>query len=469
MKQRSALRGIVVWGSVAAVFVCASVQAQVTNPPVASFTASPTSGTAPLNVLFTDTSSNAPTAWAWDFQNDGIVDSTDQNPSHLYATPGAYSVKLTVSNAAGTNSVTKASYITAGEAPNAIPYGESFETYALGTKLAGSNGWFGGSNAVEVIAENPGFVWGYPLPSATHTQVLQLTEAVTNMFTTNGLSVNQTNVWIDVMVSPIPRESAPGDLPTDVQTAIYMGSDTNLHVYHAYYNGGNPAKRWATLQVPGLHTGVWTRVTLKMDYLTDNFGTGIDKYFQISVNGGKPISDPYAYKSIPLLDLSATNGTWFLQACSGQGAGNTHLTSLSTEGPGKLDDVVVDITPPAAPSGTIFGVPVAWYINNGITDPAGDKDGDGYANWQEWVAGTDPNNASSKLELTGIRGKAKVTWSGSNTVSGATYTVLRTTDILTPSSWAPVQTGITTPTWTDPNPPQKDAYYKVVIPWTYTN
>jgi PKD repeat protein len=81
-------------------------------PPTASFTASPTSGTAPLTVNFTDSSSGNPTSWAWDFENDGTVDSTAQSPTFTYTTPSAYTVKLTVSNNVGSNSVTKSNYIT---------------------------------------------------------------------------------------------------------------------------------------------------------------------------------------------------------------------------------------------------------------------------------------------------------------------------------------------------------------------
>jgi PKD repeat protein len=72
-----------------------------TSTPVASFTATPSSGPAPLNVAFTDTSSGSPTSWSWDF-GDGTT-STVQNPSHTYAAPGAYTAKLTVANSAGSN------------------------------------------------------------------------------------------------------------------------------------------------------------------------------------------------------------------------------------------------------------------------------------------------------------------------------------------------------------------------------
>ena len=52
--------------------------------PTADFTATPTSGTAPLDVAFADASAGSPTSWSWDFQNDGTVDSTQANPRHVH-------------------------------------------------------------------------------------------------------------------------------------------------------------------------------------------------------------------------------------------------------------------------------------------------------------------------------------------------------------------------------------------------
>ncbi len=60
----------------------------------ASFTASPLSGTPPLAVSFTDTSSGQITAWSWNF-GDGST-SDQQNPQHTFTKEGSYSVSLTV-------------------------------------------------------------------------------------------------------------------------------------------------------------------------------------------------------------------------------------------------------------------------------------------------------------------------------------------------------------------------------------
>ena len=81
-------------------------------PPTANFTASPTSGTAPLDVAFTDTSTGSPTSWAWDFDNNGTTDSSEQNPHHIYTSPGTYGVKLTATNAGGSDTETKLGLIT---------------------------------------------------------------------------------------------------------------------------------------------------------------------------------------------------------------------------------------------------------------------------------------------------------------------------------------------------------------------
>ena len=86
----------------------------VNAPPlVADFEATPTSGTAPLDVNFTDLSTpvGGIVSWEWDFDNDGTVDSTVQNPTHTYGAAGWYSVKLTVSDGTGSDTCVKEQYI----------------------------------------------------------------------------------------------------------------------------------------------------------------------------------------------------------------------------------------------------------------------------------------------------------------------------------------------------------------------
>jgi len=81
----------------------------VSNPPVADFSGSPTSGVVPLTVQFADQSSGSPSSWSWDF-GDG-TGSTAQNPSHEYTAAGTYTVSLTATNGDGSDTATKTDYI----------------------------------------------------------------------------------------------------------------------------------------------------------------------------------------------------------------------------------------------------------------------------------------------------------------------------------------------------------------------
>ena len=96
--------------------------------PTAAFAGSPTSGTVPLAVQFTDQSSGTITGRSWSF-GDGQT-STAQSPAHTYTAAGLYSVSLAVTGPGGTITETKTSYITAStptvtptSTPTATPTG----------------------------------------------------------------------------------------------------------------------------------------------------------------------------------------------------------------------------------------------------------------------------------------------------------------------------------------------------------
>ncbi|WP_062397595.1 PKD domain-containing protein [Methanogenium cariaci] len=65
----------------------------------------------PFTVDFTDMSTGEPTSWEWDFDGDGNIDSTEQNPSWTYTQAGTYPVSLSVENPIGTDTCTQADFI----------------------------------------------------------------------------------------------------------------------------------------------------------------------------------------------------------------------------------------------------------------------------------------------------------------------------------------------------------------------
>jgi PKD repeat protein len=94
-----------------------TVSAVPLEPPVVDFSGEPTSGVAPLTVIFADSSSNTPTSWNWSFGDDSTENVTARNPVHTYTNPGTYSVSLNATNTAGLNVTTKTSYINVAAAP----------------------------------------------------------------------------------------------------------------------------------------------------------------------------------------------------------------------------------------------------------------------------------------------------------------------------------------------------------------
>lgn len=90
------------------------------SPPVVSFFGTPTSGNIPLTVQFTDTSTGSNIlSRSWNFGDGGT--STVQNPSHQYTSMGFYTVTLTETNDAGSDIMTRDSYIVAYNALPTVP------------------------------------------------------------------------------------------------------------------------------------------------------------------------------------------------------------------------------------------------------------------------------------------------------------------------------------------------------------
>jgi PKD repeat protein len=100
----------------------------------AAFFGSPRTGTAPLTVIFMDTSTGSPASWDWDF-GDGET-STLQNPSHTYYEPGAYKVTLIVTGGETSDELALPNYITVVSPTSPITTVTTAPVSATGTTRA---------------------------------------------------------------------------------------------------------------------------------------------------------------------------------------------------------------------------------------------------------------------------------------------------------------------------------------------
>ena len=86
------------------------------DPPVASFSANPLSGSAPLTVIFVSTSTNT-TTHDWDFNGDGVLDASGTSVSYTYNDAGSYTVSLTATGPNGVDTLTRTNYVTVSPSP----------------------------------------------------------------------------------------------------------------------------------------------------------------------------------------------------------------------------------------------------------------------------------------------------------------------------------------------------------------
>ena len=79
-------------------------------------------------------------SWEWDFDNNGIIDATTQNPTYTYSTSGTHTVTLTVTSAYGCTSTANSSVTIIGPIANFTSSGLNPGSPTIFTDLSNPNG-----------------------------------------------------------------------------------------------------------------------------------------------------------------------------------------------------------------------------------------------------------------------------------------------------------------------------------------
>jgi PKD repeat protein len=243
------------------------------QPPVADFTASSTSIYEGQSVDFTDTSTNGPTSWDWTFAGGTPGSSTAQNPTVTYNTAGTYTVSLTATNVAGSDTETKNNYITVSVAP--IEYctssgnNQNYE-YIAGVQVADLNNTSGASGYTDFTSQTANLTAGA-------STAVSLTPGFTGSSYTEWWKI-----WIDYNID--------GDFE-DAGEEVFRGS------------GSSPVS--GNFTVPGTASGL-TRMRVSMSYSTyppycGTFTYGEVEDYTVNISGGG--GDP------PVADFSASATT----------------------------------------------------------------------------------------------------------------------------------------------------------------
>jgi len=231
----------------------------------ADFSASPLSGYTPLSVAFFDLSLMA-TSWDWDF-GDGTFHSSLQDPTHIYTTPGIYTVILSINGGASVK--TRTNYITVTTSVSAdfsaFPLSGSANLSVQFTDLStGATSWlwdFGDGHIS--INQNPLHVY---TEYGTYTVSLTINSSITE----TKPDYVQVTLLVDFSASPLLGNA---DLTVEFTDLTVGGAiswswdfgdghtSTDQNPSHVYTHGGTYT---INLTVNGITTGT------KTDYITVN-------------------------------------------------------------------------------------------------------------------------------------------------------------------------------------------------------
>ena len=210
----------------------------VPPPPVASFTATPTSGTAPLTVNFVNTSTNA-TGYTWTFPG-GTPSSFSGTtpPSVVFQNAGTYTVTLTASGPGGTSTKTEvivvntavfapvvdfSANVTCGTAPLTVQFSD------LSTNVPDTWTWqFPGGSPTVANSKNATVVYNAP---GTYQVSLNAANA--------GGSNSVTKTGFITVLGPISLQAIPGTTVCAGATVTLQASGAQTYQWSGVGLSGN--------------------------------------------------------------------------------------------------------------------------------------------------------------------------------------------------------------------------------------
>lgn len=213
------------------------------QPPVASFTATPASGPAPLTVDFDGSSSTAPAGVAsydWDF-GDGSAHGSAATVSHDYAA-GQYTAKLTIADVNG-STATASHTISSGSPPDVtVDSPTSATTWAVGDTI---DLLAHASDDIDTPLADSAYVWdvgvvhcpsdchehhlatrigpsaSIDVPDHDYPSWIKVTLTVTDSL---GLSTTVTVDHVDPLTTTLTVRSSPGGLPVTLDGVTGTGT-----------------------------------------------------------------------------------------------------------------------------------------------------------------------------------------------------------------------------------------------------
>ena len=397
------------------------------TPPVANFSATPTTICEGETVTFTDLSTNGPTGWSWDFGDTGT--STAQNPTYTYTTAGTYTVTLTATNGSGSDPFTITNYITVNAIPTVVASGAS-------TICDGASATITGSGATSYSWDQGLGIGGSQTVSPSSTTTYTVTGTTAGCSNTDAVTIT---------VTPVPTVIANGATTIcDGASATISGSGATTYAWDQGLGAGTSQtvspSTTTTYTVTGTTAGCSN---------TDAVTITVTPVPTVTANGATTICDG---ASATISGSGATTYSWN----QGLGAGTsqtvsptsttTYTVTGTTAGCSNTDAVTITVTP--VPTVTANG---ATTICDGASATISGSGATTYSWDQGLGAGTSQTVSPSTTTTYTVTG----TTAGCSNTDAVTITVTPlptvaatgTATICDGSSTTIAATGATTYTW----------------------
>jgi PKD repeat protein len=442
-------------------------------PPSANFTALPTSGTAPLAVTFTDTSTGTITNRFWSFGDGATTNTTVTSIAHTYTSAGTNTVQLIASGPAGASTNTQTGLITvAASVSQAGLLVEEHFDYSASTNLTGNTpvtgGTWGGGGSSVILGSGLGSPGGFAAASGNKIKIGTSGLAQTNRFAT----VNSGTVYMSYLIQFNSLKAGGvmmwGGLSLNgaAEYAQLQYTNTTGNTYYQLGLGGRSTTAGTNAMIPTQFTVGQTQLVVVAYTFVSGAANDI---MSLWIN---PNSSTFGAGSAPAADLTAI-------AASEAGSLNTIDIKNSSTLPFNtiLDEMRVgtnwaSVLPAAisAPSGDADsdGIPDEWETQyfGGATNAHPHAPAANGVNtiYETYIAGLNPTNPASVLLISDFRPLTSQSILQWQSASGRVYSVHWTTNLM--NSFQSLETNIIWPqnSWTDlVHGAQGGGFYKINV------
>jgi gliding motility-associated-like protein len=312
--------------------------------------------------VFTDqsTPTGGITNWSWDFDNNGTIDNTVQNPSHIFPAAGSFPVTLTVTSGGCTDNITSNVTVNPGIGPVINPAGPFCSNSAVTTLTSNISGgtWSGAGITNSATGTFD------PAQATSGNNIIS--------YTTSGACGGTTTATI--VVNPLPASVAGTDVVICTGTPATIGAvQTVGYTYSWSPSTGLSGANISNPSITTVNTGSSPVVTTYTVTTSENTCSNTDVVI-VTVNPQPQlvITDPVAVCSPNTIDITApaviagsTSGGTYTYWTDAAGtisianptavsvSGQYYIKNTSTGGCSDIEPVLVTINPlPVSNAGT---------------------------------------------------------------------------------------------------------------------